>query len=171
MEISELDKSIIMYDEKIIDIPNVSNLLKKLKERDLNTILDVYNEEVNEIHGEIIILYNSDEDNKIELLGSFLNECIKCLKEGIESKNINFILIFFRLFQFLPFNVSDLLNFNKLTEDEYKCIEIEIFKFLQKFNFEIHTHKNIDFDEIINNGFHNESISSVKQIIHIINKH
>ena len=68
MEISELDKSIIMYDEKIIDIPNVSNLLKKLKERDLNTILDVYNEEVNEIHGEIIILYNSDEDNKIELL-------------------------------------------------------------------------------------------------------
>lgn len=169
MEISELDKSVIMYDDKIIDIPNVSNLLKKLKELDLNNILDLYNAEFNKIHGEIIKLYNSDEDNKIELLGSFLNECIKCLKEGIKSKNINFILIFFRLFQILPFYVSDLLNFNKITEEEYKCIEIEIFKFLQKFNFEIHTEKNIDFDEIINNGFNNESISSVKQIFPLIN--
>lgn len=171
MEISELDKSIILYDEKIIDIPNVSNLLKKLKELDLNNIIDVYNEVFNEIHGGIIKLYYSDDDNKIELLGSFLNESIIYLKSGIRDKNINYILIFFRLLQMLHIYVTDLLKFNKITEDEYKCIEIEIFKFLQKFNFEIHTHKNIDFDEIINNGFHNESISSVKQIIHIINNH
>ena len=169
MEISELDKSIILYDEKIIDIPNVSNLLKKLKELDLNNIIDVYNEVFNEIHGGIIKLYYSDDDNKIELLGSFLNESIIYLKSGIRDKNINYILIFFRLLQMLHIYVTDLLKFNKITEDEFKCIEIEIFKFLQKFNFEIHTEKNIDFDEMSNNGFNNESISSVKQIFPLIN--
>ena len=67
MEISKLEKSIMTYN-KTVDIPNVSILLKDLKKLDLNDIVDVLYTEFNKIECDIIKIYHSDRENKIELL-------------------------------------------------------------------------------------------------------
>ena len=169
MEVSKLDKSILTYDGEIIDIPNVSRLLHVLKELDLNNILDVYNREFNIIEEKINNLYNSNEENKIPLLGSYIQLSFKFLKKGIKLKDIKYILISFRLFKILCFSPIEILKFKKISKEDYQCLEKGILKFLMSVNLNLSVFKNLDLNEMINKGFDNNNISSVKPLILIIN--
>lgn len=166
MEISEIISASFKWDQEIKYSVNISDDLSILESFNEQELLDVHNNTLNKISGEISSIFNSDEEDniKIEKFASIIDLGVLYFNKSIEENNIKFLLIFFILNKFSHLFINEFLDNNKINNEEVLEATTLVFKFLNNLDLNMYAPNSSVFNEVINLNFSNDDLNKVKEI-------